>query len=433
MKKTILIIGAGLTGLLCGFLLKKKNVDSFTILEQSDVVGGLCRSIVDPKGYTFDCAGHFLHFDHEWTKNLLTNDLSIKLNPVARDSKIFIDGSYCSYPFQVNLYGMPNDIIYDCLHGYIEAQETYGAPRRSEQYSSYGEWIHQTLGKGIEKHFMRPYNEKLWATDPDRMTTAWMKSYVPNTSLKDMLKGALFPPETTIGYNSSVLYPERGGIGVIALALYDHLKEHIVLNAKVTGINPAEKRLTVNGECTSFDNLISTMPLKELAFSTADLPDELLHDAQSLECASVFNINFGIKKCIENTSWIYIPQKKYNFFRMGFFSNFSTHMAPTNGSSVYIEIGYKGHLDKCKAVEDAIQGLVSMGFISSSEDIECVQNVNMDYAYVTYTQNMESHRASLHEWFGKHGVQSIGRYGNWEYSDMEDCFLHAERAVTELR
>lgn len=432
MRNTTVIIGAGLTGLLCGFLLKKKGINSFTIFEQSDVVGGLCKSIVDASGYTFDCAGHFLHFDHEWTKKLLTEDLSITLKPVARDSKIFIDGNYCSYPFQINLYGMSNNIIYDCLLGYIEALETYGPPKSSEQYSSYGEWIHQTLGKGIEQHFMRPYNEKLWATDPDNMTTAWMKSYVPSTSLKDMLKGALFPPETVIGYNSSVLYPERGGIGVIALALYEHLKEHIVLDAKVTAVNPAEKSLIVNGEAITFENLVSTMPLKELAFSTVDLPDALLQDAQSLECASVFNINIGIKKRIENTSWIYVPQKEYNFFRMGFFSNFSDHMAPTHGSSVYIEIGYKGRLDKHKAVEDSIRGLMSMGFISSADDIECMQNVDMDYAYVTYTQNMESQRASLREWFAKHGIQSIGRYGSWEYSDMEDCFLHAEKAITTI-
>ncbi len=59
-KKNIIILGAGLAGLSAAWHLQKRGIDC-QVFEKESEVGGLCRSRqID--GFTFDCAGHLLHF-----------------------------------------------------------------------------------------------------------------------------------------------------------------------------------------------------------------------------------------------------------------------------------------------------------------------------------------------------------------------------------
>jgi UDP-galactopyranose mutase len=66
----ITIVGAGLAGLSAAYHLEKP----YTLLEQENTVGGLCRSI-DLDGYVFDYAPHILFTRNPYTSKLF-HDLS---------------------------------------------------------------------------------------------------------------------------------------------------------------------------------------------------------------------------------------------------------------------------------------------------------------------------------------------------------------------
>ena len=58
MKKKMIIVGAGISGLVTGFYAQKNGFDT-EIFEMHTIPGGLCTAWTR-KGYTFDTSMHFL-------------------------------------------------------------------------------------------------------------------------------------------------------------------------------------------------------------------------------------------------------------------------------------------------------------------------------------------------------------------------------------
>src|SRR5690606_3301377 len=84
-------------------------------------VGGWCRSL-EQDGFTFDFAGHIMFsndpYVHEMYKMLLGDNVHWQ----AREAWIYSKGVFTRYPFQGALYGLPHDVIKECIMGAIEAR-----------------------------------------------------------------------------------------------------------------------------------------------------------------------------------------------------------------------------------------------------------------------------------------------------------------------
>ncbi len=94
--------------------------------------------------------------------------------------------------------------------------------------------------------------------------------------------------------------------------------------------------------------------------------------------SSVYDINLGIKRPrISDKHWIYFPEKKYRFYRVGFPMNFSTNMTPPKCSSMYVEIAYQPDekFDEARAMKDAIRGLKECGLPPESESEIITRNI----------------------------------------------------------
>src|SRR5262249_30168490 len=160
-----------------------------------------------------------------------------------------------------------------CLQGFIEAvREGEIDPARAEAMS-FRDWALRTFGAGVAKHFMFPYNEKLWRTDLADMTCEWVSWAVPRPSVRDVVQGGLGLSRKAFGYTPSFLYPRRGGIRVLADALAAKVP-NVRYGAEVTRIDAARKRIdwrdrrTGRAESASWTTLISTMPLPALLATT---------------------------------------------------------------------------------------------------------------------------------------------------------------------
>jgi UDP-galactopyranose mutase len=111
------VIGAGPTGLSAAYHLGADAV----LIEKESRVGGWCRSIED-KGFTFDFAGHIMFsndpYVHEMYKMLLGDNVHWQ----NREAWIYSKNVYTRYPFQGALYGLPPEVIKECITGAIEAR-----------------------------------------------------------------------------------------------------------------------------------------------------------------------------------------------------------------------------------------------------------------------------------------------------------------------
>lgn len=111
------VIGGGPTGLSAAYHL---GADAM-LVEQNDTVGGWCRSIEDG-GFTFDFAGHIMFSNDAYVHELYGKLLGDNVHWQDREAWIYSKNVYTRYPFQGALYGLPADVIKECIVGAVEAR-----------------------------------------------------------------------------------------------------------------------------------------------------------------------------------------------------------------------------------------------------------------------------------------------------------------------
>ncbi len=119
-KVDTLVIGAGPTGLSAAYHLGESAV----LIEQNERVGGWCRSIEDG-GFTFDMAGHIMFSREEYVHEMYKVLLGDNVHWQDREAWVYSKNVYTRYPFQGALYGLPPEVIKECIMGAIEAR--YGS------------------------------------------------------------------------------------------------------------------------------------------------------------------------------------------------------------------------------------------------------------------------------------------------------------------
>ncbi len=435
----IVILGAGLAGLTAAVHLRRAGREDLLVLEREARAGGLCRS-EQIDGYTFDYTGHYLHFRRpeirEWVL-ALTGD---NIHEVTRKAWIYSHGTYTPYPFQANTYGLPTHVVKECVLGFIEAALAAKADGRSEfspehdPDRNFEEWILTTLGRGIATHFMIPYNTKLWTIPPREMTTEWMGRFVPRPTIEEVVEGALVDRrDRPFGYNAHFLYPIRGGIQVLPDAIA-RAAGAIGLKAEVVGIDPKRRRLRLRDQdsAVEYETLISTMPLPTLVRLLDPVPDPIRQAGLRLRHNSVLSVNIGVEgRELSPHNWVYYPEPDTIFYRLGFPSNSSPHVVPPGASSVTAEVAFSPAqpLAKAQAVKQVKTDLQRVGILMPGDRIGVEAVFDISCAYVLYDHNRRHATTEIQRYLQSRGILSVGRYGAWEYSSMEDAIASGKDAA----
>ena len=447
MAGKVLIIGAGLTGLSTAFHLEKMGAIDYSVYEKREKVGGLCRSeYVTGRGFkgefTFDILGHLLHLKEEYTKGLVKKLLEGNLKTHIRNSWIYSKGVYTKYPFQANTYGLEPKVVKECVFGFIDAKYRSLHFPEGPFEESFNDWILRNFGKGIAKHFMIPYNQKIWTVHPRELTCGWLKvnpKYVPSPNIQEVVIGALREQRKGFGYNVYFRYPRRGGIQKLPDAFKAKIK-NLKLNASLSKIDIRKKvAYFKRGKFKrNFQFLVSTVPLPELILKIIDnVPERVKNAALKLNHTSVLNLNLGIKrKNIDRGDWVYFPEKKYVFYRVGFPKKFSENMCPPGTSSLYVEIACKpGKMTREKKEEFIIRAkkdLIKAGILKTEQEILVEHPERIPYAYVIYDRNRDRNLKIIQDYLKEKDIYSVGRYGGWKYSTMEEAILEGKGVAEKL-
>ncbi len=414
--KTI-IIGAGLAGLSAGHRLKK----DYLILEKEKAPGGLCRtSIVN--GFNFDYTGHFLHLRKAATEKFIMSNTAVKLEKISRKAFIHTEGVYTGYPYQVNNYGLPPEKVAENITGFLRAK--FAGEPSTENFKA---WVSTALGGGIAKNFMFPYNSKLLKYPLDKITTKWLGRFVPNPTIQEIMRGILPRGKQDMGYNASFYYPESGGIESVIKGIYAKIKGNVRLEASVKKIDAKNRTLYYDGGSERYGKLISTIPLPALIKATGN--GELIALGKKLKATSVYSLNLGFKsKGKIDRHWVYVPDDKHPFYRIGFPSEVVKSNAPEGYSSVFTEVSFNKKIPA--GIDNAIiKGLIDMGFISTRKEIKAWLPLILKDAYVIYDREREEVIPSIMSILNGMGIYTAGRWGNWEYSSMEDAILEGFEAA----
>lgn len=427
-----LILGGGLAGLACAHALDAGRAP-WRLLEAEAAVGGLARSETRD-GFVFDATGHWLHLRDPWARALVDDLLGEDALWVERSAWIHVAGAWVPYPFQTNVWALPPEARYACLSGFVEARfGEGGAALRAREARTFREYVLKSLGEGIARLFMLPYNEKLWTVDLGELSPAWTGRFVPNPSVEDVLRGAVGAPTELAGYNARFVYPREGGIGVLPRRLAARLEGPVHLSTPAVSVDTGARVVrTADGAARPYRHLVSTMPLPRLVALCEDAPAEVKDAAAGLRATSVTYVNVAVKVGAGTAPlpyhWVYFPEPEYPFYRAGCASAAVPSLAPAGHRSFYVEFSHRGPADLPRCEADAVAGLKRAGLIRPEDEVRFAFARTLPVAYVLFDHEHEARRRTALDWLASRGVQSVGRYGAWEYSSMEDALLEGRDA-----
>lgn len=430
----IVIIGAGLAGLSTAYHLGDR---ACRVLEKEKEAGGLCRSY-QMEGFTFDMTGHLLHFRQAAIKTLVEGLLGGRLEKHVRRSFIYSHRTYTEYPFQVNTFGLPPEVVRDCLLGFIATLTSPSTTRPEDR--SFKTWILDNLGAGIAEHFMVPFNEKLWQVSLDELTSDWVSWLVPKPELKDVVNGALGIKDKAFGYNPTFLYPARGGISALPESFLPGVRD-IVYGAELVEVDTQRRRATFQdgrqgGYTVDYETLVSTIPVPELVRRCPDLPAPIREAAAGLRWVSVYNVNLGMsRERVSDKHWIYFPEPEYPFYRAGFPMNFSPALGPSGCSSLYVEISHRPDavIPPAVLLQHIRQGMERAGIFQPDDQVIVADVRDIKYGYVLFDKHRARVLPVVLEELERRGIHSIGRYGRWEHTSMEDAIAQGKSLAEKLR
>jgi protoporphyrinogen oxidase len=421
----ITILGAGLAGLSAAYHLG----DGYRVLEREAEPGGLCRS-VEKSGYVFDIAPHILFTRDEYARGLFIKLLEGNLLTHDRQAYIYMMGTYVKYPFEANLHPLPREAREECIQGVVD--------RPTLKPRNFMEWIQSSFGEGIAKYYMVPYNEKIWKYPLDKMNTEWLGGRVPTPSVEEMRRGAEGDQNVDYGPNAQFWYPESGGIGALPKALAEGLDVSCGSNA--VDVKPTKKGVKVtyqrNGLPKSVESeyAFSSLPLPELVKIMSDVPEAVVKAANRLVYNSIICVDVGVKRPgITDKHWLYFPEPKLVFNRISFPMNFSPGTTPPGRSSVLVEVTYRGRQpDLEETKERVLHDLVEAELTKKSDKVEVCDASSYRYAYVIYDLDHRKNVEAVHRYLRESRVIPIGRFGEWEYYNMDKAILSGKRAAESL-
>jgi protoporphyrinogen oxidase len=437
---TTLIAGAGLAGLSAAWHLRNGGHGPVRVVEALDRVGGVCtteRKQASGGHVFFDQTGHYLHLRHPHIRAWVTELLGTELAEYDRVSLVHSHGVFTDYPYQANNWGLPPEVVAENLTGYFAARDALlrRAPGDEPNPTSFADWVLTYLGEGFARNFMFPYNRKLWQCEPEAISHAWCQRFVPKPAPADIIRGAVGLTARRMGYNARFLYPRSGGIDRLPNALAGDLARRfgqgVELEAPITRLSVASREATLaSGEVVPFGALISTMALPRLVSLIDDAPAEVQAASAKLKATSVVYINvIATAWRVPVCHWFYVPEPTFRIHRVGCYSHIDPSFAPAGTFACYVERSHNGPYDAAQFIREAIDDLVGTGVIAGPHEVVSAEARQIETAYVVYDHAYAEARATIHAWLAASGIQSIGRWGDWNYSAMEDALVDGERAA----
>ena len=272
----LLVLGAGPTGLATAHFHGQDAI----VLEAENRVGGLCRSI-EFGGAVFDIGGHSFHTPHasihQFVVDLMAGDLELQ----ARDARIVSHGRMIPYPFQKHFDQLPDpEVVRECREGLALAQHAPSA-------DNFEDWIVRRFGPGIARHFMWPYNRKLWARDLRTMSTEWVGQRIAAPRGEEQRFVRDDGPRRPLQSDTEVGYPAQGGFETLFQRLAA-LTSGIEVDKRVERVDPVARiAWTSDGTAYRWRRLVSTIPLDQLVERVDGFPIGLLEEVRSLAYMSL--------------------------------------------------------------------------------------------------------------------------------------------------
>lgn len=427
----IVILGAGMAGFGAAHRLHSEGINSI-LYEKKPYHGGHTASYRYDSGFVFDEGPHVSFTKVERIQKLLAESVNHKYETITVHVNNYWKGHWIKHPAQCNLYGLPKDLVVNILRDFIHAQyHEYGDIR------NYADWLITSYGKTFAETFPMEYCRKYHTTTADNMTIDWLGPRMYRPDLEEVLRGALSPTTPDVHYISHFRYPSRNGF-VSYLNLFLSQTE-LRCNHELVSVDPKVRELRfANGLVTSYDYLISSLPLPELIPLIAGVPTDVLEAAQRLACTTAVIVNIGVNRAdIIDAHWTYFYDQDIIFTRLSTPHLQSPNNVPPGAGSLQAEIYYsKKYKPLDRSPQDCIRPVIDdlrrCGLLREDDKILFSNTMLIPFANVIFDLERPEALATVHGYLDDIGILVCGRYGEWGYLWTDESFISGENAAQKI-
>lgn len=410
-----LIIGAGISGLSYA----AATGHDYLIVEAENQIGGYCKTIYKD-GFVWDYSGHFFHFQHPELRDYVMQRIEPdEMLTVQKHTQILYKDRHVDFPFQMNIHQLPQEEFIDCLY------DLFSIPEGASS-DTFKQMLYAKFGRSIAEKFLIPYNTKLYATDLDRLDVDAMGRFFPYADREQIVRNFRHPEGKS--YNATFLYPKQGCIRIVNSVASHVDRQCVSLGERLLAIAPGAHTAVTDKRTLHYDRLVSSMPLPKLLDLCGMAYDKEVYTWNKV---LVFNLGFDAKGPERTNCWMYIPESKYLFYRVGFYDN----IIGQDRMSLYVEIGF-GKDQPVGDVDALLQRTLAdlqLAGIVTGQQLVAEHHVLMDPAYVHITRRSEQDKQDKFRMLAQNDIYSIGRYGAWKYCSLEDNMHDAFTLADRLK
>ncbi len=428
MKKKILIIGAGPAGLTCGYNLSKNKKFQTTIVEISNNVGGMARSI-KLFDRIVDIGPHRFFSNDTRVNKLWLEVIGSEYKMVNRLTRIYYKNKFFNYPLKpfnalFNL-GIITSIL--CVLSYFKY---LFFPLKNT--SNFKNWITNRFGHKLYSIFFESYTEKLWGIPPEKLSSEFAKQRIKDFSLGEAIKQLFIKKNRHKTLVDQFAYP-IGGNGYVyekMLDLYLDNDGKILFNTKITSIISQKNTFQIKFEnipTQEFDYVISSMPIDNFLHLFKNYTKKI----PGLKFRNTILVYSNIKSDnIFEDQWLYIQEEKVKAGRITNFNNWVDNIKNNKSGTVLVNEYWANEEDPLWSYSDSelkdicSNDLISCGFLNSDSEIIEYKVVRVPKCYPIYVGDYKSELSKIQSFIdGFDNLQLIGRYGSFKYNNQDHSIL----------
>ena len=413
------ILGGGVTGLAAGIS------SGLPVFEAVSEPGGICSSYyvcpgeterlhqapADEEAYRFEIGGGHWIFGGDPTILQFLRTIAPMKTYYRRSSVYFADQErYVPYPIQNHLRYLGSDTVRQVLKELVE---------QPGDFSTMAEWMEQSFGPTLCWLFFNPFHD-LYTAGLYKVI-APQDAYKSPVSLSHVIQGA-FDDAPSVGYNVTFVYPAEG-LNTLTQRMAGACDMRYGKRAVEIDLKNREVAFA-DGSSATYNSLLSTLPLNAMLKMTG-----IQTEAKADPHTAVLVLNIGARrgeKCPDD-HWLYNPDAKSGFHRVGFYSNVDRSFMPksaradNNAVSIYVERAYLAgqkptDAEVRKYADDVVRELQDWGYITEAEVVDPTW---IDVAYTWSYPNSQWKKQAMQQ-LEEHGIYAIGRYGRWVFQGIAD-------------
>lgn len=403
----VAVIGAGISGLSVGQLLKDKC--EVTLFEADSRPGGLikCDRV---QGHLFHrTGGHVFNTRRGEVLDFFWSFFDRERDFIKTDRNSVVamaNGQLVPYPVENHVYLLADELVQSFIRDLLAIKKSEGqcAPQNFEEF------LRARFGETLYGLYFKPYNEKVWRRDLSKVPLSWLEGKLPMPSVEEMLYNNIKKVEERQFVHSTFYYAKSGGSQFVADTLANGLK--INYNHAVQSLSRTPQGAwSVDGEL--FDRVVFCGNIKALPGLLANaLSDADVAHISALESHGTTTVLCEID---ENPySWIYLPSAAYDSHRIICTGNFSATNRASGKMSATIEF------TDFKSDDEIRENLRRMPW-----NPQYLTHHYERYTYPIQDQNTRAFVRQLREKLAPTGLFLCGRFAEWEYYNMDVAMASA--------